>query len=74
MRSLAPGVDSHPVVDGEHGILEQYVNAISAARRTIYIEDQSLASASVIKPLIDALGGVSTSSWSTTSCQRHVRA
>jgi phosphatidylserine/phosphatidylglycerophosphate/cardiolipin synthase-like enzyme len=51
----APGVNSHPVVDGEHGILEQYVNAISAARRTIYIEDQSLASASVIKPLIDAL-------------------
>jgi cardiolipin synthase len=51
----APGVDSHPVADGEHGILEQYVNAISAARRTIYIEDQSLASASVIKPLIDAL-------------------
>lgn len=51
----ALGTDAHQVEEGEHSILEQYVNAINAARRTIYIEDQSLASESVIRPLLNAM-------------------
>jgi cardiolipin synthase A/B len=40
---------------GEHSILEQYIAAIDAAQRTIYIEDQLIASAMIIGRLYAAL-------------------
>ena len=38
----APGGDSFDVAGGERSILEQYKQAIDAARRTIYLENQSI--------------------------------
>jgi cardiolipin synthase A/B len=50
-----PGGKPFPIADGEHSIFDQYVSAIDAARRTIYIEDQYIASPDILDHLDGAL-------------------
>jgi phosphatidylserine/phosphatidylglycerophosphate/cardiolipin synthase-like enzyme len=50
----AIGVEAHPIAGGEKSTLETYLNAISGAQSTIYIEDQVLASNQVLAALIEA--------------------
>jgi phosphatidylserine/phosphatidylglycerophosphate/cardiolipin synthase-like enzyme len=51
-----PGGDPFDVAKGEHSVLEQYLAALGAARRTIYFEDQTIASPKVIEAIHAALG------------------
>ena len=51
----APGGASYDVVRGERSVTEQYVQAISAARRAIYIENQALPVPEIAIPLQAAL-------------------
>ncbi|WP_428265844.1 phospholipase D-like domain-containing protein [Haliangium sp.] len=51
----APGATRFDIAAGERGILAQYLAAIAAARRSIYIEDQLIASAEVVLHLYGAL-------------------
>jgi cardiolipin synthase A/B len=58
--TAAPGATSFPIGGGEASVLAQYLAAIDAARRTIYLENQFLASAAILERLAVALGrGVS---------------
>jgi phosphatidylserine/phosphatidylglycerophosphate/cardiolipin synthase-like enzyme len=50
-----PGGRPFPIAEGEYSILDQYVTAIDAARRSIYIEDQAIASPRIIERLDAAL-------------------
>lgn len=52
-----PSVDAEPfpIELGEKSILEQYLKAIDQARRTIYIEDQAIASLEAMSHLESAL-------------------
>ena len=52
-----PSVDTEPfpIELGEKSILEQYLKAIDQARRTIYIEDQAIASLEAMSHLESAL-------------------
>jgi phosphatidylserine/phosphatidylglycerophosphate/cardiolipin synthase-like enzyme len=51
----APGAAPFEIERGERSVLEQYLAAIDAARRSIYFEDQALASLDVIERLHRAL-------------------
>jgi len=51
----APGAVSHPVEGGERSVLEQYLAAIDAATRSIYLENQFLHSLEVLARLEAAL-------------------
>ncbi len=51
----SPGADPHDIAAGEFSIYEQYIDAIDAARRTIYLEDQVIGSPKVIGHLLMAL-------------------
>jgi cardiolipin synthase A/B len=51
----AVGASPFPVATGEKAILEQYLNAIDKAKRTIYIEDQAIASQEAMSHLEAAL-------------------
>jgi phosphatidylserine/phosphatidylglycerophosphate/cardiolipin synthase-like enzyme len=51
----APGAEPFPIADGEHGILEQYLGAIAAARRSIYFEDQAIGAPQIVDALATAL-------------------
>jgi cardiolipin synthase A/B len=51
----APGASPFEIAQGEHSILEQYVLAIDAARRTIYLENQAIPTMAVAVPLARAL-------------------
>ena len=53
--TATPGGESFEIADGERGILDQYLLAIDAARRTIYIEDQAIGSAQIVDHLHTAL-------------------
>ncbi len=44
-----PGGAGYDIAKGEHSVLEQYLAALDAARRTIYFEDQAIASPHVIE-------------------------
>jgi phosphatidylserine/phosphatidylglycerophosphate/cardiolipin synthase-like enzyme len=50
-----PGGRSFPIEHGEFSIRDQYVAAIDGARRSIYIEDQAIASPRIIERLDAAL-------------------
>ncbi|TBL80446.1 phospholipase D-like domain-containing protein [Paenibacillus thalictri] len=51
----APGSSAMDIAAGEHSITEQYILAIDAARRTIYIENQALPIPDIAVKLEDAL-------------------
>lgn len=51
-----PGGAPFEIAGGEHSVLEQYVAALDAAQRTIYFEDQAIASPKVIERIHAALG------------------
>jgi phosphatidylserine/phosphatidylglycerophosphate/cardiolipin synthase-like enzyme len=48
----APGGQAYPIQQGEFSIADQYLKAIDAAKRTIYLEDQAIGSPQAV----DALG------------------
>jgi phosphatidylserine/phosphatidylglycerophosphate/cardiolipin synthase-like enzyme len=50
-----PGGKPFPIADGEGSILDQYIAAIDAARRSIYIENQAIGSPQVVDRLETAL-------------------
>jgi cardiolipin synthase A/B len=50
-----PGAKPFPIAEGEHSIFEQYVSAISAAERSIYIESLAIGSPIIIEELRRAL-------------------
>ncbi len=52
-RNGHPAVDAEPfaIADGEFSVIDQYRCAIDAARSSIYIEDQAIASAEVVDRL-----------------------
>jgi phosphatidylserine/phosphatidylglycerophosphate/cardiolipin synthase-like enzyme len=51
----APGASSIDIGRGERSIAEQYVKAIDAARRTIYLENQAIPIMEIAAPLARAL-------------------
>jgi cardiolipin synthase len=51
----APGGVAYPIAAGERSVHEQYTAAIAAARRTLYFEQQFLASADVLAGITQAL-------------------
>ena len=51
----APGSAAHYIVGGERSITHQYLLAINAARRTIYLENQALPVPEIALALEDAL-------------------
>jgi len=55
MGAATPSGEPFPIHEGEFSIFEQYLAAIDAARRTIYIEDQAIGSPEVIARLEAAL-------------------
>ncbi len=50
-----PGGKPFPVEDGEQSIFEQYVSTIAAAERTIYFENQTIASPIIVDEIERAL-------------------
>jgi len=53
--TATPGGAPFAIVDGEFAIVDQYRRAIEAARRTIYLEDQAIASLEIVDRLHAAL-------------------
>jgi len=51
----APGCKPFPVAEGEQSAFEQYVSAVAAAERTIYFENQAIASPIIVDELERAL-------------------
>ena len=47
----APGANRYRICNGERSILTQYIDAIEAAQRTIYIENQALPDHAIALPL-----------------------
>jgi phosphatidylserine/phosphatidylglycerophosphate/cardiolipin synthase-like enzyme len=54
--TAAPLHEPFPIAQGEASVLEQYLAALGAARRTIYLENQVIGSAVVVDALDAALG------------------
>ena len=50
-----PGGTPFAIAGGEHSVLDQYVAALDAARHSIYVEDQAIASPLIIERLHAAL-------------------
>ncbi len=53
--TATPGGKSHPVIEGEHSVLRQYLLAIEAAREAIYLENQAFLAPELIEALERAL-------------------
>ena len=51
----SPGASPHNIADGERTIFDQYLQAIGAARDTIYIENQAIPVPAIAVALDDAL-------------------
>ena len=51
----APGADPFEIHEGEFSVVDQYRQALETARRSIYIEDQAIASPEVVDRLKAAL-------------------
>jgi phosphatidylserine/phosphatidylglycerophosphate/cardiolipin synthase-like enzyme len=49
--TATPGGEAFPIVDGERSVFEQYLKAIDAAKRTIYVEDQAIGSPEIVEKL-----------------------
>jgi cardiolipin synthase len=54
-QTAAPGQKPFPIAAGEESIFEQYVSAVAAAERTIYLENQALGSPIIVDELQRAL-------------------
>ncbi len=54
-RTGTPGGEPFAIGDGEFAIMDQYLQAIDAARRTIYIEDQAIGAQQIVDALQAAL-------------------
>jgi len=52
----APRGERYPIAEGEYSIRNQYLSALAAARRSIYIEDQMLGAPEFVEALHAALG------------------
>lgn len=53
--SATPGGNEFPIHQGEFSIFDQYLKAIDAAERSIYIEDQSIGAPEFVEKLAAAL-------------------
>ena len=53
--TATPGGQPFPIAGGEASVLEQYLTAIAAARRTLYLENQAIGSPGVVDALEAAL-------------------
>ena len=53
--TAAPLHKPFPIADGESSVLEQYMAALGAARRAIYLENQAIGSPGVVDALANAL-------------------
>jgi phosphatidylserine/phosphatidylglycerophosphate/cardiolipin synthase-like enzyme len=51
-----PGGERFEIASGERSIFDQYIAAIDAAQRTIYVEDQAIGSPRIVGHLKQALG------------------
>jgi len=49
--AATPGGKPFPIAGGEQSVLEQYLGAIAAARRSIYVEDQAIGSPAIVDAL-----------------------
>jgi len=49
--AAAPGGKAYPIARGEQSVREQYLAAIAAARRSIYVEDQAIGSPAIVDAL-----------------------
>ncbi len=54
-EAATPGGKPFPIAAGEESVLEQYLAAIAAAKRSIYIEDQAIGSPVIVDALEDGL-------------------
>jgi phosphatidylserine/phosphatidylglycerophosphate/cardiolipin synthase-like enzyme len=54
--TAAPGGRSFPIAGGEASVLDHYLAAIGAARRSLYLENQAIGSPAVVAALEAALG------------------
>ena len=54
-ETAAPGAKPFPIAGGEASVLEQYLAAIAAARRSLYLENQAIGSPAVVDALEAAL-------------------
>ncbi len=54
-EAATPGGKPFPIAAGEVSVLEQYLAAITAAKRSIYIEDQAIGSPVIVDALEDGL-------------------
>lgn len=54
-ETATPGGNEHSIADGDYSILDQYLRAIGAAKRTIYIENQGIGADDIIEALHGAL-------------------
>ncbi len=53
--TAAPGGEPFPIFGGEASVLEQYLAAITAAQRTLYLENQAIGSPGVVDAIEAAL-------------------
>ena len=53
--TASPEGGSFPIVEGEYSVIDQYLKAVGAAQRTVYLEDQAIGSPEVIAALDAAL-------------------
>jgi phosphatidylserine/phosphatidylglycerophosphate/cardiolipin synthase-like enzyme len=53
--TAAPGAEAFEIERGEHSVVEQYRDAIDAAQRSIYIEDQAIGAPEIVDRLKAAL-------------------
>ncbi|NRA00250.1 MAG: phosphatidylserine/phosphatidylglycerophosphate/cardiolipin synthase family protein [Myxococcales bacterium] len=54
-ETATPDAKPLRIVDGEHSVFEQYIAALDAAERCIYIENQAIASPEIVDALYSAL-------------------
>jgi phosphatidylserine/phosphatidylglycerophosphate/cardiolipin synthase-like enzyme len=54
-ESATPGGKPFPIFGGETSVVEQYLAAIAAARRSLYLENQAIGSPAVVEALDAAL-------------------
>lgn len=53
--AATPGGEPFSIEDGDYSIADQYVRALDAAKRSIYLEDQAIGSPEVVRGLLKAL-------------------
>lgn len=70
-----PGGAPYPIAAGERSILDQYLSAIAAARRSIYIENQAISVEAILAALAAALDrGVAVTALVPAAPEEQVRA